>query len=106
MDNQSTAQQTLDALDDMVQSDTNGAMVQIMRNLVDPGPADGKPPVSVFAATFGDVAAVDTGNACALGKVVTVPNLEHVVTSLSDFLLDDTNGITTIWKLVGTLAPH
>lgn len=104
--NQSTAQQTLDSLDDMIQSDTNGAMLQVMRNLVEPGPADGKPPVSVFAATFGDVAAVDTGNACALGKVITVPNLEHVVTSLSDFLLDETNGITTIWKLVGTLAPH
>jgi hypothetical protein len=34
-----------------------------------------------------------------------VPVVEHVVTSLSDFLLDDVHGITSIWKLVGTLAP-
>jgi len=31
---------------------------------------------------------------------------EHVVTSLSEFLLDDLHGITSIWKLVGTLGPH
>lgn len=105
-DNQSTAQQTLDSLDDMLQSDTNGAMLQIMRNLVDPGPADGKAPVSVFAATFGDVGAVDTGNSCALRQTITVPILEHTVGSLADFLTDKMNGITTIWKLVGTLAPH
>ena len=39
-------------------------------------------------------------------QVMTVPILERVVISLSDFLLDDVNGITSIWKLVGTLAPH
>jgi hypothetical protein len=39
-------------------------------------------------------------------QLITVPVVEHVVTALSDFLLDDTNGITSIWKLVGTLAPH
>ncbi|MGE5185471.1 MAG: hypothetical protein ACM31C_25580 [Acidobacteriota bacterium] len=106
-DNQSTAMTTLAALDDMVQSDTNQTTLQIMRNLVGPGPAaGGVPPVSVFASTFGDVASVDTGNSCAMRSVITVPILEHVVTSLSDFLLDDTNGITSIWKLVGTLAPH
>ena len=106
-DNQSTALATLDALDDMVQSDTSGATVQILRNLVGPGPAaGGAPPVSVFADTFGDVASVDTGNACAMRQVLTVPILEHVVTSLGEFLLDDVNGITSIWKLVGTLAPH
>jgi hypothetical protein len=32
--------------------------------------------------------------------------MEHTVQSLSDFLLDDTNGITSIWKLIGSLAPH
>jgi len=65
-DNQSTAMTTLVALDDMVQSDRNGAMVQILRNLVGPGPAsDGAAPVSVFAATLGDVASIDTGNSCA-----------------------------------------
>ena len=81
---------TLVALDDMVQSDTNGAMVQILRNLVGPGPAsDGAAPVSVFADTFGDVASVDTGNSCAMRQVITVPVLEHAVTSLTDFLLDD-----------------
>src|SRR6185369_6146311 len=37
--NQSTALTTLNALDDMVQSDGSGAMIQIMRNLVGPGPA-------------------------------------------------------------------
>jgi hypothetical protein len=105
--NQSTALTTLQALDDMVQSDTAGVTVQILRNMVNPGPAtDGAPPVSVFAATLGDVSAVDTGNACEMRQVITVPILEHVVTSLSDFLLDDVNGITSIWKLVGTLAPH
>ncbi len=31
---------------------------------------------------------------------------EYAVTSLSDFLLDDVHGITSIWKLVGTLAPR
>lgn len=106
-DNQSTALRTLVALDDMVQSDTNGVTVQILRNIVGPGPAtDGAPPVSVFAATLGDVSAVDTGNSCEMRQVITVPILEHVVISLSDFLLDDVNGITSIWKLVGTLAPH
>jgi hypothetical protein len=106
-DNQSTAMSTLVALDDMVQSDTNGVMVQIMRNLVNPGPAtDGAPPVSVFAATLGDVASIDTGNSCQKRDLITVPILEHVVTTLSDFLLDDVNGITSIWKLVGTLRPH
>ena len=105
--NQSTAMTTLVALDDMVQSDTNGAMVQILRNLVGPGPAaDGAAPVSVFADTLGDVASVDTGNSCAMRQLVTVPILEHAVTSLSEFLLDDVYGITSIWKLVGTLAPH
>ncbi len=106
-DNQTTAMTTLVSLDDMVQSDTNGAMVQILRNMVNAGPAtDGAPPVSVFAATLGDVASVDTGNSCETRQVVTVPIMEHVVTSLSDFLLDDVNGITSIWKLIGTLAPH
>lgn len=105
--NQSTALTTLQALDDMVQSDTAGVTVQILRNMVNPGPAtDGAPPVSVFASTLGDVSAVDTGNSCEMRQVITVPILEHVVTSLSDFLLDDVNGITSIWKLVGTLAPH
>jgi hypothetical protein len=105
-ENQSTALTTLAALDDMVQSDTHGAMIQILRNLVAPGPAaDGAPPVSVFADTLGDVASVDTGNACALRPQLTVPMLDHVITALSDFLLDDTNGIASIWKLVGTLAP-
>ena len=106
-DNQSTALTTLEALDDMVQSDSSGAAIQILRNLVGPGPvAGGAPPVSVFAATFGDVASVDTGNSCAMRQIITVPILEHVVTSLAAFLLDDVNGITSIWKLVGTLAPH
>jgi hypothetical protein len=106
-DNQSTALSTLVALDDMVQSDTNGTVVQILKNLVGPGPAaGGAAPVSVFADTFGDVASVDTGNACAIADPITVPMLEHVVTALSDFLLDDVGGITSIWKLVGTLAPH
>jgi len=106
-DNQTTAMSTLVALDDMVQSDTDGVTVQILRNLVNPGPAtNAAPPVSVFASTMGDVASVDTGNSCESRQVVTVPILEHVVTSLSDFLLDDVNGITSIWKLVGTLAPH
>jgi hypothetical protein len=105
--NQSTAQTTLDALDDMVQSDTNGVTVQILRNLVNPGPAtNNAAPVSVFASTLGDVSSIDTGNSCESRQVMTVPIMEHVVTSLSDFLLDDTNGITSIWKLVGTLAPH
>jgi hypothetical protein len=105
--NQSTALTTLQALDDMVQSDTAGVTVQILRNMVNPGPAtDGAPPVSVFASTLGDVSAVDTANSCEMRPVITVPILEHVVTSLSDFLLDDVNGITSIWKLVGTLAPH
>jgi hypothetical protein len=105
--NQSTALTTLQALDDMVQSDTAGVTVQILRNMVNPGPAtDGASPVSVFASTLGDVSAVDTGNSCEMRQVITVPILEHVVTSLSDFLLDDVNGITSIWKLVGTLAPH
>ncbi|MCX5744981.1 MAG: hypothetical protein NT062_21035 [Proteobacteria bacterium] len=102
----SAAMTTLVALDDLVQSDANGTMVQILRNLVSPGPADGAAPVSVFAATLGDVTTVDTGNACMLREVVTVPILEHVVTSLSAFLLDDVYGITSIWKLVGTLGPH
>ena len=106
-DNQSTAMTTLIALDDMVQSDTNGAMVQILRNLVGPGPAaGGAAPVSVFADTFGEVASVDTGSSCAMRQIITVPVLEHVVISLSEFLLDDVNGITSIWKLVGTLGPH
>ncbi|MEO6776307.1 MAG: hypothetical protein ABI467_25400 [Kofleriaceae bacterium] len=106
-DNQSTALTTLASLDDLVQSDTNGAMVQILRNLVAPGPAaDGAPPISVFAETLGDVASVDTGNACALRPALTEPMLDHVVTSLSDYLLDDQYGIASIWKLVGTLAPH
>ncbi len=106
-DNETTAMTTLTALDDMIQSDTSGATVQILRNLVGPGPAtDNAAPVSVFADTLGDVASIDTGNSCAVREIVTVPILEHVVTSLSDFLLDDVNGITSIWKLVGTLAPH
>ncbi|NVB80187.1 MAG: hypothetical protein HOV81_17465 [Kofleriaceae bacterium] len=106
-DNESTAMTTLVALDDMIQSDTSGATVQILRNLVGPGPAtDGAAPVSVFAATLGDVASVDTGNSCEMRELVTVPMLEYVVTNLSEFLLDDVNGITSIWKLVGTLAPH
>jgi len=106
-DNQSTAMTTLVAIDDMVQSDTNGATVQILRNLVAPGPAStGEPPVSVFAETFGDVASIDTGNSCEMRSVLTVPILEYVVTKTSEFLLDDENGITSIWKLVGTLAPH
>jgi hypothetical protein len=106
-DNQSTALSTLVALDDMVQSDTNGTVVQILKNLVGPGPAaGGAAPVTVFADTFGDVASVDTGNACAIRDPITVPMLEHVVTALSEFLLDDVGGITSIWKLVGTLAPH
>ncbi len=105
--NESTALTTLRALDDMVQSDTNGAMVQILRNLVGPGPAAGaSPPVSVFAATLGDVASIDTGNSCQMRQIITVPILEHVVTELSAFLLDDVHGITSIWKLVGTLGPH
>jgi hypothetical protein len=106
-DNRSTALTTLEALDDMVQSDTSGATIQILRNLVGPGPAtDGAAPVSVFASTFADVASIDTGNACMSRQLITVPVVEHVVTSLSDFLLDDVNGITSIWKLVGTLAPR
>lgn len=106
-DNESTAMTTLVALDDMIQSDTSGATVQILRNLVAPGPAtDGAAPVSVFAATLGDVASVDTGTACEMRELVTVPILEYVVTNLSEFLLDDETGITSIWKLVGTLAPH
>jgi hypothetical protein len=104
-DNQSTAQQTIDALDDMVQSDTSGAMIQILRNVVTIGPA-GEPPASVFADTLGDVASVDTGSACELRPVMTVAVLDHTVTSLADFLTDHTNGITAIWKLVGSLAPH
>jgi hypothetical protein len=64
------------------------------------------PPVSVFADTFGDVASVDTGNSCAMRSVLTVPILDHAVTSLSEFLLDDVHGIASIWKLVGTLAPR
>jgi hypothetical protein len=105
--NQSTAMTTLVALDDMLQSDTNGVTVQILRNLVGPGPATGgAPPISVFADTFGDVGSIDTGNACESRQLMTVPVLEHTVTSLSEFLLDDVNGITSIWKLVGTLAPH
>jgi hypothetical protein len=103
----STAMTTLVALDDMLQSDTNGVTIQILRNLVGPGPATGgAPPVSVFAETFGDVGSIDTGNACESRSLMTVPVLEHTVRSLSEFLLDDTNGITSIWKLVGTLAPH
>ncbi len=106
-DNQSTAMTTLVAIDDMIQSDSSGAMVQILRNLVAPGPAEGGvPPVSVFGDTLGDVASVDTGNACAMRSVLTVPILENVVTSLSEFLLDDTHGIASIWKLVGTLRPN
>ncbi len=106
-DNKSTAMSTLVALDDLVQSDSHGSIVQILRNLVGPGPATGgAAPVSVFADTFGDVASVDTGIACAFREVITVPIMEHVVTSLGDFLLDDVNGITSIWKLVGTLRPH
>lgn len=106
-DNKTTAMSTLVALDDLVQSDANGSMVQILRNLVGPGPATGgAAPVSVFADTFGDVASVDTGNACAMRQVITVPILEHAVTSLGDFLLDDIYGISSIWKLVGTLGPH
>ena len=98
---------TLVAIDDMLQSDRSGAMLQIMRNLVGPGPAtDGAAPVTVFADTFGDVASIDTGNSCMARDLITVPVLEHTVRSLSDFLLDDTNGITSIWKLVGTLGPH
>lgn len=106
--NQSTALTTLNALDDMIQSDTNGAMIQIMRNVMaDPGPADsGEPPVSVFADTFGDVGSIDTGNSCMMRPLMTVPVLEHTITKLTEFLLDDTNGITSIWKLVGTLRPH
>jgi len=105
--NESTAMTTLVALDDMVQSDTNGVSVQLLRNLVNPGPAtNGEPPITVFADTFSDVASIDTGNSCESTQVLTVPILEHTVTSLSDFLLDDVNGITSIWKLVGTLAPH
>lgn len=106
-DNQSTALTTLRALDDMLQSDTNGAVVQIMRNLVNPGPAtNGAAPVSVFAEMFADVASVDTGNACEMREVMTVPVLEYTVKSLADFLLDDVYGITSIWKLVGTLGPR
>ncbi|MBA3461715.1 MAG: hypothetical protein H0T46_17255, partial [Deltaproteobacteria bacterium] len=37
--NQSTALSTLIALDNMVQSDSSGAMIQILRNMVNPGPA-------------------------------------------------------------------
>jgi hypothetical protein len=104
-DNQSTALTTLIAIDDMVQSDSTGTMVQVLRNLVGPGPAtDGAPPVSVLASTFADVSSVDTGTSCALRQELTVPMLEHAVTSLSDFLLDDVGGIASIWKLVGTLA--
>jgi hypothetical protein len=106
-DNESTAMTTLVALDDMIQSDTSGATVQILRNLVAPGPAtDGAAPVSVFADTLGDVASVDTGNSCEMRELVTVPMMEYVVTKMSEFMLDDVNGITSIWKLVGTLAPH
>ena len=106
-DNQSTALTTLVALDDLVQSDGNGAVVQILRNLVGPGPATGgAAPVSVFADTLGDVTTVDTGNACMRRQIMTVPILEHVVTSLGDFLLDDVYGIQAIWKLVGTLRSH
>jgi hypothetical protein len=38
--------------------------------------------------------------------LMTVPVLEHTIEKLTEFLLDDTNGITSIWKLVGTLRPH
>jgi len=106
-DQQSTALTTLIALDDLVQSDANHTMVQILRNLVHPGPAtDNAAPISVFADTFADVASIDTGTSCQLRQAITVPILEHAVTSLADFLLDDEYGITSIWKLVGTLAPH
>jgi hypothetical protein len=106
-DNQSTAMSTLIALDDMVQSDTNGAIVQIMRNLVAPGPAEnGAAPISVFASTLGDVGSVDTGNSCERRDLITVPVMEYTVRSLSEFLLDDVYGITSIWKLVGTLGPR
>jgi hypothetical protein len=106
-DNQSTAMSTLIALDDMVQSDTTGAIVQIMRNLVAPGPADsGAAPISVFAATLGDVGSVDTGHSCQRRELITVPVMEYTVRSLTEFLLDDTYGITSIWKLVGTLGPR
>jgi hypothetical protein len=105
--NQSTALTTLNALDDMIQSDTNGAMIQIMRNLVEPGPAEsGDPPVSIFGDTFGDVGSIDTGNSCMMRPLMTVPILEHTITKLTEFMLDDVNGITSIWKLVGTLRPH
>jgi len=105
--NQTTALTTLNALDDMLQSDTNGAMIQIMRNLVEPGPAaNGEPPVAVFGTTFGDVGSIDTGNSCMMKPLMTVPVLEHTIERLTEFLLDDTNGITSIWKLVGTLRPH
>ncbi|HEX5061359.1 MAG TPA: hypothetical protein VFV99_18455, partial [Kofleriaceae bacterium] len=77
--NQSTALSTLIALDDMVQSDSNGAMVQIMRNMVAPGPAtDNAAPISVFASTLGDVASIDSVNSCQARDLVTVPILEHV----------------------------
>lgn len=105
--NQSTALTTINALDDMIQSDSSGAMIQILRNLVEPGPASsGEPPISVFAETFRDVGSIDTGSACMIRPILTVPVLEHSITALTEFLLDDVNGITSIWKLVGTLRTH
>lgn len=105
--NTTDARDLLVTVDDLLQADTSGAILQIVRNMVNPGPlASMEAPISTFASTFGDVAEIDSTNMCmASSQVITAARLESTVTSVVDFLNDPQNGIGAIWRLVGTIAP-
>ncbi len=105
-DNRSHALRLVAAVDDMLARDRDGSMMKVMRNAIGAGAtSSGRSPVEVFAEVFADVSSVEPANACEPGGGMTLDRLEEAVEGLRDFLLDDSGGITTIWKLIGKAAP-
>jgi len=107
-----SAREIVRTLDELLASDSQGAMLTIARTMIASGPlASRERPIATFADVASDVTAVDPENACmATGRDLDAESVEETVESLSEFLARDpddgrSTGIEQIWALVGSLAP-
>lgn len=104
--NTTSARGIVSTFDDLLTSDHDDVTLQLARNAVGPGPiASQEAPALTFGRTFADVARIDRATQCTADPVVTPGRLETAVRAAADFFGDDINGISSIWRLIGAIAP-
>lgn len=103
-----SAREIIATLDTIVSADTNGAMLQMVRNAIRPGPlASHEEPAMTFADVYAEVDGFDRANMCVAPATNdwTVARIESTLSAVIDFVHDDQNGLGAVWRLVGTLPP-